>query len=121
GLKEKNTTRDWAESDVSRIMQYRHDSLKNGTLIGTGIGLGLGVIGAAACASDNDCGLSTGEAVAGALLYTGMGAAIGAGIDALIHTKQTVYIGRPKVSLNLSSVRPILTNARRGVAISMSF
>jgi hypothetical protein len=120
-LKEKSGTRDWSEADVSRIMQYRHDSLKNGTLIGTGIMFGLSAISVATCGSDEACDLSTGEKVGVVLINTGLGAAIGAGIDALIHQKQTVYIGRPRAALNLSSVRPILTKDRKGVVLSMSF
>lgn len=120
-LKEKDTTRDWAESDVSRIMQHRHDSLKNGTLIGSGIGLGFGAIGAGACAADDTCDASTGALVADVLIFTGIGAALGAGIDALIHLKTTVYIGRTKVSMNLNTLKPILTNNRKGASVSLSF
>jgi hypothetical protein len=118
-LRVNSAVRDLSESDVKAISQRRHDSLKNGTLIGTGIGAGFGVLGAALCASEGDC--SAGEAVGGALIYTGIGAAIGAGIDALIKSKETIYLGRTKVSLNLHSIKPILSPSRKGVAMSFSF
>ena len=118
-LRVNSEVRDLSESDVKSISQRRHDSLKNGTLIGTGIGAGMGTILVIACATSDDC--SGGEAVAGALLYTGFGAAIGAGIDALFKSRQTIYLGRTKASVNLHYIKPILSRSRKGAAMSFRF
>jgi hypothetical protein len=117
-LRVNSAIQDLSESDVKMIRQRRNDSLKNGTLIGAGVGLGIGVVYLVACAT-YEC--TTGEAVGGALIYTGFGAAIGVGIDALIKSKETIYLGRTKVTLNLHSIKPILSPNRKGVAMSFSF
>jgi len=118
-LTSKGAIKDWSESDVSRIRQWRRDSLKNGALIGTGVGLGLGIFGAAVfCGEWGDCGA---EAVAFVAFYTGVGAGVGVGIDALIPSKQTVYIGAPRTTLSRIKVKPIVGNSRKGVAVAFSF
>jgi hypothetical protein len=117
-LRVNSAIQDLSESDVKMIRQRRNDSLKNGALIGTGIGAGIGVIYAIACAT-YDC--TAGETAGGALIYTGFGAAIGVGVDALIKSKETIYLGRTKVTLNLRSIKPILSPKRKGVAMSFSF
>jgi hypothetical protein len=118
-LKTKTSVKDWTESDISKIRQWRHDSLKNGTLIGTGVGLGLGVIGGLLwCSESGDC---RGEAVAIAAFYTGVGAGIGLGIDALIPAKQTVFIGGSKTTVSRIKVKPVVGNSRKGVAVAFSF
>ena len=119
-LMTKVSTKDWSESDVSRIKQWRHDSLKNGALIGTGVGLGLGVAGVAIFCGGGwaDCGA---DAVAAVAIYAGIGAGIGVGIDALIPSKQTVYLGVPQTTLSRIRLKPIVGNSRRGVAVAFSF
>lgn len=115
----KASTKDWAESDVLKIRQWRHDSLKNGAIIGTSVGLGLGLIGAALFCSDwGDCG---GEAVATVAIYAGMGAGAGVGIDALIPSKQTVYIGGTRTASSRINLKPIVGKSRKGVAVAFSF
>ena len=117
-LMTKDATRDLTESDVFKMRQWRHDSLKNGAIIGASAGLGLSLIGVAAYCGGNGCG---GEAVAAIVLYTGMGAAIGVGLDALIPAKQIVFIGGTRTSLSRLKVKPILGNSRKGIGVSMSF
>jgi hypothetical protein len=117
-LSDKKTL-DLSEKDVSRIRQWRHDSLKNGTLIGLGVGVGLGLIGTIAYCNDGwgDCG---GEAVAVVAIWGGLGAGIGVGVDALIPSKQTVYIG-PRAASNRIKIRPVLDRYRKGAAVAFSF
>ena len=118
-LKTKTATRDWAESDVLKIRQWRQDSLKNGAIIGTGVGLGLGLLGAiAVCSEWGDCG---GEAVAAVAIYAGIGAGAGVGIDALIPSKQTVYFGGAPTTSSRINLKPIVGKSRKGVALAFSF
>ena len=116
----KSTIKDWAESDVAKIRQWRHDSLKNGALIGTGIGLGVGILGAIAWCSNtwHNC---AGEAAVFAAVYTGIGAGIGVGVDALIPAKQTVFVGGTRTSLSRLEVKPVVGNSRKGVVVAFSF
>jgi hypothetical protein len=112
-LRVNSSIRELSESDVKSIHQRRNDSLKNGALIGTGVGLGIGAFGAVGCAlSDGYCSVGDG---------TGVGAAIGVGIDALFKSKETIYLGRTKVTLNRHSIKPILSPSRKGAAMSFSF
>ena len=116
------STRDLAESDVFKVRQWRHDSVKNGAIIGAVTGLGLGIITLAVICHDDfisDCG--AGGVVASMAVYTGLGAAAGVGIDALIPSKQTVFIGGTRTSLNRFKVQPILSRSHKGIAVSMSF
>jgi uncharacterized membrane protein YedE/YeeE len=119
-LRVNSSIRELSESDVKSIHQRRNDSLKNGALIGTGVGLGIGVFGAVGCAlSEGYC--SVGDGVAIVAINTGVGAAIGVGIDALFKSKETIYLGRTKVTLNRHSIKPILSPSRKGGAMSFSF
>ena len=119
-LMTKSSTQDLSESDVFKIRQWRHDSLKNGALIGAGIGFGLSLAGViAVCNGWGTC--RGGEAVAAVAYTTGIVAAIGAGIDALIPSKETIYFGGTRTSLSRIKVKPILDHSRKGVAVAFSF
>jgi hypothetical protein len=85
-------------SDIpyDRIVRIRRpaDTLKNGALIGFAVGAALGVVALATYEEPEECsevgGFYCGEPsgggiVAGGLLLGGLGAAVGVGIDALIH------------------------------------
>jgi hypothetical protein len=71
-------TRTFKAGEAVRI-DLRGDSLKNGALIGAGLGLAVGLMTGAAC---SDCGGSF--TVTMTLATAGIYAAIGTGIDALI-------------------------------------
>jgi hypothetical protein len=118
-LTSKTSTRDWSESEVFDIRQWRRDSLKNGALIGTGVGLGLGIIGASFYCAEFRCG--RGEGVGIAAFYAGIGAGAGVGIDALIPAKQTVYIGGTRPTASRLNLKPIVSKSRTGVAMAFSF
>jgi hypothetical protein len=118
-LKSKTETRDWTEADVMQIRKWGHDSLKNGALIGTGVGFGVGVFtGIAWCRSFGNC---VGDVFAIVALNTGIGAGIGLGLDALIPAKQTVYAGTSRAALKSLRVKPVVGNSRKGVAVAFSF
>jgi hypothetical protein len=118
-LKTKVSTTNWAETDVTQIRQWRHDSLKNGALIGAGVGFGLSLFSAIVwCHEWGDCG---GETVGAVAFYTGIGAGIGVGVDALIPAKQTIYAGAARTALRNLRVKPVVGNSRKGVALTFSF
>jgi hypothetical protein len=118
-LKTKSSILELSESDVSRIRQKRGDSLKNGAIIGTAIGGGFALLGIFSC--NGVCEGSAGDLVGGGLIVTGLGTTVGIGIDALVKHQELIYIGRSRVSVNLKSVRPIVTPARKGVSMSLVF
>ncbi len=110
-------------ADQVRVVENRrHDSLKNGTLIGLVVGLGAswGVV-AAICANEG-CELDAGGAVLGSLIYGGIGAGIGAGVDAAIPgRRQIVYrAGTASPSAHLA-LAPVITPRTKGVAVAFSF
>jgi hypothetical protein len=116
GLSVNGKTQDLSEMNIDRIRQWRSDSLKNGALIGLGVGIGMGTLGSFFCErSDNSC--KAAMIVTSAGVYT----AVGVGIDALIASKQTIYVGRTRTTALGFRIRPILQPARRGIAMAVSF
>ena len=112
--------RQLGEVDVARIRQRRSDSLQNGAIIGAAAGAGYGLALLALLSSTSDGGgpIPSGV-VTGMVVFTGMGAAAGAGIDALITRRQVVYEkpgGGGKVRIS-----PLFLHGRRGVAVSVKF
>jgi hypothetical protein len=84
--------RDFAQSDIMEIRQRKGDSLKNGAKIGALVGLGVGILGAIGlCTDDFEVDPCAAWAAGAIGFYTGTGAAIGVGIDALIVRDQTIY------------------------------
>ena len=110
-----------------RLVRYRErDSLKNGTLIGLGIGAGLGLAWCLAAATDDSPHISTGiECAEGFTVYGGLGTLLGLAIDAAIPGKMRVAFratGEPPGpnSKRLSTGLVVLPHAK-GVAVSFSF
>jgi hypothetical protein len=107
------------EGDVAQIRQRRDDSLKNGAIIGAVAGAAYFVT-AAALLQDSDGGdVIVGTAIAGGVLFAGMGAAAGVGIDALIARRQVIY-QKPGGGSRVS-VAPLFGPGRRGAAVSVMF
>jgi hypothetical protein len=111
--------RQFGEVEVTTISQRRGDSLKNGAIIGAVAGTASFVtVGMLLRDSDGgDVIIST--VVAGGVLFAGMGAAAGIGIDALISRRQVIYqkpTGRSRVS-----VSPVFGHGRRGAAVTVQF
>lgn len=102
-------------TDVSSVRVRRNDSLADGALIGAAVSGGLSSL----MFLDNECHTDPVcyQAVA---VYAGLGAAVGLGIDALIHGHAVVYTGRPRVQ-NRLIVAPIVARGEKGVRLTLSF
>jgi hypothetical protein len=103
--------RTFAEGSVAEIR--RTDSVRNGALIGAGVGVGLSIWDYAIDPSE------PGNAAYTAVFVT-LGTAIGAGIDALVNKGgKVVYRSRPQPrSLTIS---PLARKGRQGVLLSLRF
>ena len=93
------------------------DDLKNGMLVGLGIGVALFTLEAILARSDGFELTPAGYAVIGSI-YAGLGAGAGAGIDALVGGNRTIYRrnGSGRVS-----VAPTLRPDRAGVGLVFSW
>ena len=110
----------YTSGDVNLIRERQHDSLANGTLIGLGVG-GLGVGLACLASVDGD---EKGWCLAAALVYGGVGAAVGLGIDAMIPGKKLVAYRAPRTpgsSQSRLSIAPVITPRAKGMAVAFSF
>jgi hypothetical protein len=112
--------RTFASPDVTTITVRRGDSLGNGALIGLavgGLGTGLACLATAEGQDKEWCALV-------AVVYAGIGSAIGVGIDALIPGRKLVayrapgIAGKPPARL---SIGPVITPRAKGVALSFAF
>jgi hypothetical protein len=107
------------EDRVMRIRQRLHDPLANGALIGAGVGLApLAGYCLLARNSSESCDSSVAPAV---LVYGGIGAAAGIGIDALIKGRKVVYQAPGTASTRDVVISPLLAPRVRGVRVSMRF
>jgi hypothetical protein len=96
----------------------KRDSLKNGTIAGAVVGVVMGVI-SSSLADCSGSGHSTcpGFRVAMVALSTGVYAGLGAGIDALIPGRTTIYSARPTSSARFTRPAPAqLSMVRLGMS-----
>ena len=111
----KGVIHDFSETSLTNI-RYS-DSLKNGTLIGAGVGGGFGTLGfIAACLSD-DCAF--GAAFLGS--WTGIGALTGMGIDAIHGHRKIIYRAPSSSALTHIRIAPLAGRKAKGVLVSLSF
>lgn len=112
--------RQLGELDVAAITQRRSDSLKNGAIIGAAAGTAYFVTILTILSGTSDGGGPiVPAAIVGGVLTVGMGAAAGAGIDALISRRQVIYQKAPGRSR--LGVSPLFGNGRRGAAVTVHF
>ena len=117
-----NGPRTFAPRDVSIIRDRQRDSLKNGTLIGLGIGGGLAAawcIGAVA--AEENPGVECAE---GLVVFGGLGTLLGLGIDAAIPGRMRVVYRAPGSGGAASarfSIAPFVTSRTKGVALAVTF
>jgi hypothetical protein len=107
--------RDVGMSDVSSIAR-RGDSNWNGALIGAAIG---GLLTAASCQAD--CDITAGERATLGLLGASFYGLVGAGVDALITGRTTIYTPSARTTDMHLAVSPILSRDRKGLAIRLTF
>ena len=94
--------------------------MQNGAIIGGAAGAGYGLAMLAFLMSiDDGGGPIPAGVVTGMVVFTGMGAAAGAGIDALITRRQVIY--RKPSGENRFSVSPLFGRGRRGAAVTLTF
>jgi hypothetical protein len=107
------------EADVITISQRRDDSVMNGAILGAVAGTAY-FLTMVALLGDSDGGdIIVPTAIAGGVLFAGLGAAAGAGIDAMISSRQVIY-QRP-ASQKMVGVSPIFGHGRRGAAVTVKF
>jgi hypothetical protein len=107
--------RTFATTDVSEIR--RSNSLKNGALIGLVVGAAVGAAGIAAmCADGPDCGPWLGVGAESA----GIGAAVGAGIDALVGKGGRVLYRSPQGARRVR-ISPFRERDMKGILVSVAF
>lgn len=104
-------------ADVVRIQ--KRDSIKNGTLIGAAVGvvMGLAAAGISDCPGIHPGGACPGLRAVTVLTSTGMYAGLGAGMDALIRGRTTLYEAPPQSSKR-SALGRGTAGAVLGVAVS---
>ena len=110
------------ENDVKQIVIEHRDRLWNGTLIGLAVTAFPGIVTIAMGLSAADEGYSTGAEVAGAgIVILGIGAGIGAAVDAAIHRRTTVYLRLPAQRSSRISVAPLVSRTAGGMRVSFQF
>ena len=107
--------RQFQDADVNTIEKRGSDSLKNGAIIGMAVGGGLAAL---AMATAGMTGEDAGVFVAGALIYTGIGAGIGVGIDAVVEGPRVIYASSSSARTRLT-IAPLLGRSRKGVLLSL--
>lgn len=106
--------RDFRAGSVRTISWLRPDPLRQGALIG----LAAGAATAVALFFPHGDWSGTGKAVFLAL-FAGGGMGMGAGVDAMIPTRQVIF--RSPTAARRVTVAPVLTSNRQGVAVSIGF
>jgi hypothetical protein len=111
-----------AAPDVRRVRARARDSLKNGTLIGLGIGGGLGTAWCIGAIADDSGDIDAGvECAEGFTVFPGLGALIGRAVDALIPGKvQVVYQASQPRGASLM-VAPVFSPRVKGLAVVFAF
>jgi hypothetical protein len=110
--------RQLGEADVATISQRRGDSLMNGAIIGAVAGTAYFVTGAVLLNDSDGGGPIIPAAIAGGVLFAGVGAGAGAVIDAMIAGRHVIY---QKPARSKVSVSPIAGHGRRGAAVTVTF
>lgn len=109
--------RSFRSGEALRIRQRRGDSLSNG--IWTGVGVGIGLVALAAAADESGM-LSPGLVVAAGAIYAAMGAGVGAGVDALIRSRQTILDTTVRAGASVT-LRPAVGRGHLGATVGWRF
>jgi hypothetical protein len=104
---------DVANHRIVRI--EKPDGLKNGALIGLGVGLGFGVVGATLVHGEGaESGQAAAVIVSNVLAYT----LLGTGIDAVFNNRRTLYERGRRLQ---TRVAPVVGSGVRGAAVAVTW
>jgi hypothetical protein len=115
-LSTRSGVREFVQKDVVEIQKRKGDPLGDGAKRGFVIGVATGFLAALAVKGAKDE-----VPLAGAVGFGIYGAGIGVGIDALTKSNQTIYRAPGPSSPVRVHAAPLLSNDRKGVAMSLSF
>ncbi|MBS1816817.1 MAG: hypothetical protein JSU08_02710 [Acidobacteria bacterium] len=101
---------------VREIRKRRQDSLSNGARIGLAVGAGFGALGALMCD-----GCTATVSIPFALIYGGIGAGIGTGLDALVQEDAVIYASPARRAASRMRIGPLVDARRRGVGVAFAF
>lgn len=107
------------EAEVSTISQRRGDSLQNGAFIGAAAGAAYFATLVVAFWDTDGGEVFIPSLIAGGVMFAGIGAAAGAGIDAMIAGRQVIY--QKRAGRSGVSVSPLFDQGRRGAAVAVRF
>lgn len=112
-----------SEGDVRQIVLQRSDSLWNGTLIGLAPGATIGTVFLFTGGGCDCYTVASRASLAGGIFLWvgGIGAAIGAAVDALITERTTVYYRAPGQRFSSVQVSPLLSKSGAGIQMSVRF
>ena len=114
---ERSGTRlSFLEDDTRTIRHRRSDSLKNGTFWGIGIGAGLGLT--TLIDTEEVPALPAGEAMAATAAFAGLGAIVGAALDAIFRSNDVIY-SRPARTSGSLTLHPFLIPGRAGAFLAL--
>lgn len=106
--------RHFQSEDVDTVTKRGSDSLKNGALTGMAIGGGLAAL---AIGISGVSGEDSGWVALASLVYGGIGAGIGVGVDALIEGDRVIYAKSTSTTFNIS---PIVRGRSKGVLLRLT-
>jgi hypothetical protein len=112
-----------APADVRLVRARDRDSIKNGTLIGLGIGAGLGTAWCIGAVADDSGEIDAGvECAEGLIVFPALGAVIGLTVDALIPgSKRIVYRATPANDRGRVTLLPSVFGRFRGLRVVLDF
>jgi hypothetical protein len=115
----------FAVLDIRRVRARKIDSLKNGTLIGLGIGATMAAAWCVGALADDSGDINAGvECAEGFTVFPGLGALIGMAVDAAVPGKvQLVYEAPQREAATRMSVTvcPVFSPRAKGLALSFAF
>ena len=104
------------EIPIDRIVRIdKPDTLRNGALVGLGIGLAVGTFGAVLSSSAN---IESEWMLAGIAYQTVAWTLLGTGIDAMFNNRRTLYERGGRLQARVS---PVVGRGVRGAAVSVSW
>jgi len=120
-LKSKGNFREFTQRETIEVRNWK-DSLANGAWIGAAVGGGFGVGSVIAYCNGGWCNSGDVGNIAAVIgVYTGLGAGVGVGIDALFHSRHTIYLASRPSTVNNVRVAPLIGGGRKDIAVRVSF